>query len=62
MTFDISTHTPRERRDFRGLQIFSAKSTISTHTPRERRDKGNTRLIYSRKIFQLTRLVRGVTL
>ena len=57
----ISTHTPRERRDLIARKLFDI-DTISTHTPRERRDFGSLTYHYPHLSFQLTRLVRGVTL
>ena len=34
---------------------------ISTHTPHARRDHGDTLYIHNSRLFQLTRLMRGVT-
>ena len=55
----ISTHTPHARRDY----VICAKKfelIISTHTPHARRDHLSTGLSL-KLIFQLTRLMRGVT-
>ena len=55
----ISTHTPHARRD-----IFISRkmlcNNISTHTPHARRDC-RTEIMKISKLFQLTRLMRGVT-
>ena len=57
---EISTHTPHARRDVSCLlKHFSA--FISTHTPHARRDEiffANSSVLST---FQLTRLMRGVT-
>ena len=57
----ISTHTPHARRD--RTEVFQPSlNTISTHTPHARRDV-NVRTFSGRLVlFQLTRLMRGVTI
>ena len=57
----ISTHTPHARRD---IQTFNATQVghISTHTPHARRDFHYNPLVGGTVKFQLTRLMRGVTL
>ena len=55
----ISTHTPHARRDETGTE-FDAGISISTHTPHARRD-GRLLNYTVENIFQLTRLMRGVT-
>ena len=57
----ISTHTPRERRDAAAAYRLFRLLIISTHTPRERRDGVRVEATGNPQIFQLTRLVRGVT-
>ena len=57
----ISTHTPRERRDLYAVEGAYALLWISTHTPRERRDAQKRFILSQKRLFQLTRLVRGVT-
>ena len=56
----ISTHTPHARRDVL-VYIISVIILISTHTPHARRDKLYYRLVNALLLFQLTRLMRGVT-
>ena len=58
--FGISTHTPHARRDKIG-RYLTALLTISTHTPHARRDQTKTQPKGRKIIFQLTRLMRGVT-
>ena len=56
----ISTHTPHARRDI----VTSAAPTtshISTHTPHARRDGAISFPKKRKPLFQLTRLMRGVT-
>ena len=55
----ISTHTPHARRD-RKCKGGSKAIAISTHTPHARRDTQETKRIFL-TLFQLTRLMRGVT-
>ena len=57
----ISTHTPHARRD---KEILYEKhfTNISTHTPHARRDQYEFYANEIHQIFQLTRLMRGVTL
>ena len=56
----ISTHTPHARRD--PLNSISANfEHISTHTPHARRDIYIVERGKEYKLFQLTRLMRGVT-
>ena len=57
---NISTHTPHARRD-KLLGNNKIKNKISTHTPHARRDKLYYRLVNALLLFQLTRLMRGVT-
>ena len=58
--FFISTHTPHARRD--PLTYFSIHEPhISTHTPHARRDNINIHAAVVPDKFQLTRLMRGVT-
>ena len=58
---DISTHTPHARRDTANL-IALTRLTISTHTPHARRDGTYDTTSVTTFAFQLTRLMRGVTL
>ena len=56
----ISTHTPHARRD----RIATARRQllpISTHTPHARRDGSEQLIVAAAIVFQLTRLMRGVT-
>ena len=57
----ISTHTPHARRDF-SCEIRPQIPRISTHTPHARRDSRIHSSIEQTPEFQLTRLMRGVTL
>ena len=57
----ISTHTPHARRDHTKHDRSSRGSPISTHTPHARRDTAKNGSIDPNDIFQLTRLMRGVT-
>ena len=61
LLFWISTHTPHARRD--SLYAFSYASgiVISTHTPHARRDYTVVVNFLELFVFQLTRLMRGVT-
>ena len=59
--FGISTHTPHARRDM-GYNLYLNFFTISTHTPHARRDIATMFPQCRLKAFQLTRLMRGVTL
>ena len=58
---NISTHTPHARRDSAVFHIVQT-AVISTHTPHARRDVlwGISGELYLAE-FQLTRLMRGVT-
>ena len=58
----ISTHTPHARRDQKSLHLLGRPSRISTHTPHARRDKSIRYQEEIKRKFQLTRLMRGVTL
>ena len=58
---DISTHTPHARRDFPPFPSCP-DTRISTHTPHARRDVSALTNINTTTIFQLTRLMRGVTI
>ena len=56
----ISTHTPHARRD--ALEAASTTTaSISTHTPHARRDWAKLKQSTAMTVFQLTRLMRGVT-
>ena len=57
----ISTHTPHARRDEAQYQM-TTDYVISTHTPHARRDKRVRFSLVASIPFQLTRLMRGVTL
>ena len=57
---NISTHTPHARRDSTPPQI-PVLTAISTHTPHARRDGIIFAGIINITVFQLTRLMRGVT-
>ena len=57
----VSTHTPLARRDFAFL-AFWRTHYVSTHTPLARRDYGRTPMSVIITKFQLTRLLRGVTM
>ena len=57
---DISTHTPHARRDLSTTQFY-LRQLISTHTPHARRDREIHQRTGVPGIFQLTRLMRGVT-
>ena len=57
----ISTHTPHARRDFSGRRRIP-DACISTHTPHARRDIAVAPRATLIDAFQLTRLMRGVTL
>ena len=59
---DISTHTPHARRDVSRFLDTPHHSLISTHTPHARRDSLLPLISKNSSIFQLTRLMRGVTL
>ena len=56
----ISTHPPREGRDF-GFFFHNDGVGISTHPPREGRDSGVMFNAAMKRIFQPTRPVRGGT-
>ena len=56
----ISTHTPHARRDIMTKLRFW-NDDISTHTPHARRDNNDACAKCAEYIFQLTRLMRGVT-
>ncbi len=56
----ISTHTPHARRDNNSLALRHS-ITISTHTPHARRDVPCPLPASFGGLFQLTRLMRGVT-
>ena len=56
----ISTHTPHARRDEVHMTIKEMR-TISTHTPHARRDSFSRNERRCPLQFQLTRLMRGVT-
>ena len=58
---EISTHTPHARRDYHSTPIGKPIDCISTHTPHARRDVLNVCYILIIPLFQLTRLMRGVT-
>ena len=58
----ISTHTPHARRDFSAFKVLERTAPISTHTPHARRDLYPLPLCTYYSIFQLTRLMRGVTM
>ena len=60
--YEISTHTPHARRDYLTAFRPISELQISTHTPHARRDMSKTLLKYWSTEFQLTRLMRGVTL
>ena len=60
MTKKISTHTPHARRDDRTVYVGFDLS-ISTHTPHARRDLAKAGTVRTSILFQLTRLMRGVT-
>ena len=57
----ISTHTPHARRDLAVIYSLFSILSISTHTPHARRDRKMRGLYPSNSLFQLTRLMRGVT-
>ena len=57
---EISTHTPHARRDI-ATEVLSFVSDISTHTPHARRDLHDLPALRRSCLFQLTRLMRGVT-
>ncbi len=59
-SFHISTHTPHARRDH-PAKTYAHDFLISTHTPHARRDLSHIIIISIVCIFQLTRLMRGVT-
>ena len=59
---EISTHTPHARRDRHIKKYIPGMFSISTHTPHARRDSSCYRTFYTSGAFQLTRLMRGVTL
>ena len=59
---EISTHTPHARRDYHSTPIGKPIDCISTHTPHARRDVLNVCYILIIPLFQLTRLMRGVTI
>ena len=59
--FIISTHTPHARRDSI-IMLFILSFQISTHTPHARRDGIPFNELLPDIEFQLTRLMRGVTL
>ena len=58
----ISTHTPLARRDPFSAPYERFTALISTHTPLARRDHDTTKEVNDRRRFQLTRLLRGVTI
>ena len=59
-TYEISTHTPHARRD--AIQtVIDCIGVISTHTPHARRDLRWELASFRSMKFQLTRLMRGVT-
>ena len=61
-TASISTHTPREGRDFFQVSHHLLLLRISTHTPREGRDTDMLHRVYQHTMeFQPTRPARGVT-
>ena len=57
----ISTHTPHARRDYFFI-VQRANLVISTHTPHARRDTTVENSRTAEGKFQLTRLMRGVTI
>ena len=58
----VSTHTPHARRDVAKVRALRETFIVSTHTPHARRDE--VWKLFSEKVlrFQLTRLMRGVTI
>ena len=56
----ISTHTPHARRDLTIAREYDGRK-ISTHTPHARRDDWIGFHWRQPYVFQLTRLMRGVT-
>ena len=58
---NISTHTPHARRDALALAPAHLQR-ISTHTPHARRDAVWKNCFGAVRSFQLTRLMRGVTI
>ena len=60
-TYAISTHTPHARRDDRLSRLDFLRKFISTHTPHARRDQQSDQSGCNMHLFQLTRLMRGVT-
>ena len=60
LKYSISTHTPHARRDDENHHS-TANTYISTHTPHARRDIAKQCTDHIVKLFQLTRLMRGVT-
>ena len=58
----ISTHTPHARRDAARTSLYFIRRLISTHTPHARRDYRISDSLTAISTFQLTRLMRGVTL
>ena len=59
---EISTHTPHARRDLKYHRSEDIHQLISTHTPHARRDGSIEKLQKTLGEFQLTRLMRGVTI
>ena len=57
----ISTHTPHARRDTVQAAPPKLFHVISTHTPHARRDMCQCDKNHEIELFQLTRLMRGVT-
>ena len=58
----ISTHTPHARRDSSSTVSEIVPAEISTHTPHARRDAASVFKDIGYERFQLTRLMRGVTI
>ena len=61
LILNVSTHTPHARRDAM-LLLLRHVHEVSTHTPHARRDEASEHKESEVIEFQLTRLMRGVTL